>query len=190
MSLETLLSTPHTHGLITLCTMADPDRSGFLAINQGYKGTCDIDPAIAPKFDQLYVGFKVTGMEDYELPVEELREGMTKMVKYHALCVLGVSKSQLLAEREVAAVVWNDRPHNERSELGFDLPHPEYVALVPKKLYARAMEKGLEVLMPDAMQTWVVLGNFEYPAHASDACYEVFGCLLHVDQVSRVIFPS
>lgn len=189
MSLETLLSTPHTHGLITLCAMDDPSRDGFLAINQGFKSTCDIDPAIAPKIDQLYIGFKATGMDKYELPIEELRDGMTKMVKYHALCILGAGKHQILLTREVAAVVWNDRPHDERTELGFDQPYPQYAALVPKKLYARAIEKGLEVIKPDTPQTWVVLGNFEYPAHASDACYDVFGCQLHVDQVTRVIFP-
>lgn len=182
MSLELLLSTPHTHGLITLCAMADPDRTGFLAINQGFKETCDIDPAIAPKVDQLYIGFKVTGMEDYDLPKDQLREDMAKMVKYHAHCVLRVGVYQLLVNREIAAVVWNDRPHNERNELGFDLPWPEYAVLVPQELYPVARRHDLKIPDQTAKECWVVLGNFQYPVAASHVSYEIFGRLLKIDE--------
>ena len=189
MSLELLLSTPHTHGLITLCAMDDPDRTGFLAINQGFKETCDIDPAIAPQVDQLYIGFKVTGMEDYNLFKDDLRADMTKMVKYHALSVLRVGVHQLLVNREIAAVVWNDRPHDERTELGFDQPWPEYVVMVPKELFHIAKKNKLEIFHPMDDESWVLLGNFQWPVAASHVSYEVFGKLLRTVELESVHPP-
>lgn len=164
MSLEMLLSTPHTHGLITLCPMADPERNGFLAINQEFKATCDIDPAIAPKKDQLYIGFKVTGMEDYDLPVEQLRADMTKMVEYHAMNMMAVGIHQLLVTRKVAAVVWNDQPPENRSNLGMDLQTKEYFAKLPWSHYefdlvGRALYLG-DTIIGQFGHFWMGLGEF------------------------------
>lgn len=182
MSLEMLLSTPHTHGLITLCPMADPERNGFLAINQEFMANCDIPAELTQKKDQLYIGFKVTGMEDYEMPIEELHEQMGKMVTYHAANMMAVGIHQLLVTRKIAAVVWNKRPHDERNELGFDLPWPEYAALVPQVLYPIARSQGLKIPDETAEECWIVIGNFQYPVAASHVSYEIFGRLLKIEE--------